>query len=59
MSLHPINPRDVRYIKLGSGGAFARTCPDRGEIHLGYHEVPHDICAAGPLSLHTDSDHDR
>jgi hypothetical protein len=45
--MQPITPASVRYIKLGSGGAFARACLDRGEIHLDYRDVPHDLCASG------------
>ncbi len=43
----PIAPTTVRYIKLGAGGSFARSSLDSGELQLGYHEVPHDLCAAG------------
>ncbi len=43
----PIAPKTVRYIKLGAGGSFARASLDNGELQLGYHEVPHDLCAAG------------
>lgn len=43
----PVTATTIRYIKLGAGGVFARACLDRGEIQLGYHEVPHDLCAAG------------
>lgn len=43
----PIAPAAVRYIKLGAGGSFARLSLDKGELPLGYHEVPHDLCAAG------------
>jgi len=44
---HPIKPAHIRYIKLGVGGAFARASIDRGELHLGYGEIPHDPCASG------------
>jgi hypothetical protein len=43
----PIAPTAIRHIKLGAGGSFARSCLDQGELQLGYHEVPHDLCAAG------------
>lgn len=43
----PLSPSTVRYIKLGAGGAFARASLDRGELQLGYHEVPHELCAVG------------
>ena len=42
-----LDPDGVRYIKLGTGGAFAPACLERGEIHLSYREVPHDLCLAG------------
>lgn len=42
----PITPKIVRYIKLGAGGSFARSSLEQGELQLGYHEVPHDRCAA-------------
>jgi hypothetical protein len=45
--MQPLSPAAVRYIKLGSGGAFARACLGRGEIHLDYTNAPHDLCAAG------------
>ena len=45
--MDPIAPGAIRYIKLGAGGAFARASLDNGELQLGYHEVPHDVCAAG------------
>jgi len=41
----PIAPKDVRYIKLGEGGRWARTCIQRGELPLNYHLVPHEVCA--------------
>ncbi len=43
----PISPEHVRYIKLGTGGAYAPACLERGEVHLSYREVPHDLCTAG------------
>ncbi len=45
--MDPIAPKTIRYIKLGAGGTFARSSLDRGELQLGYHEVPHDLCVAG------------
>ena len=43
----PINPKEIRYIKLGSGGRWAALSFERGEIHFGYHEVPHELCQSG------------
>ena len=45
--MDPIAPVTVRYIKLGAGGSFSRSSLEQGELQLGYHEVPHDLCAAG------------
>lgn len=45
-----IAPATVRYIKLGAGGSFSRSSLEKGELQLGYHEVPHDLCAAGDWS---------
>lgn len=42
-----LSPSTIRYIKLGAGGAFARASLDRGELQLGYHEIPHQPCADG------------
>ncbi len=43
--MQPIRPNHIRYIKLGAGGSFARDSLERGELRLGYHEVPHELCA--------------
>ncbi len=45
--MQKIDPKHVRYIKLGTGGAFADKCLLHGEIHLSYRDVPHDLCASG------------
>ncbi len=45
--MDPIAPSTIRYIKLGAGGSFARLSLDKGELQLGYNEVPHDLCVAG------------
>ena len=42
----PIAPSTIRYIKLGAGGRFAASSLEKGELQLGYHEVPHDLCVA-------------
>ena len=42
-----IAPKAISYIKLGAGGSFSRSSLDRGELQLGYCEVPHDLCVAG------------
>ena len=43
----PINPKEIRYIKLGAGGNWAQLGFERGEIHFGYKTVPHDLCRNG------------
>lgn len=45
--MQPLRPSQIRYIKLGAGGSFARQCLAQGELQLGYHEVPHEPCAGG------------
>lgn len=45
--MDPIAPSTIRYIKLGAGGSFARASLERNELQLGYHEVPHELCAVG------------
>jgi hypothetical protein len=43
----PIAPSQMRYIKLGAGGRWAAQALARGELHFGYGDVPHGLCAAG------------
>ena len=40
----PIDPTEIRYIKLGSGGRWAQNGLAQGEVHFGYPMVPHDLC---------------
>lgn len=42
-----IAPAAVRYIKLGEKGSWTALCVERGELRLGFRDVPHDLCAAG------------
>ena len=42
-----LNPPEVRYIKLGSGGAFAKDSFERGIIPLDFKMVDHDLCHVG------------
>lgn len=42
----PIEPTDIRYIKLGRGGRWAERGLEHGEMHFGYQTVPHDICVS-------------
>ena len=46
-AMGPIDPTEIRYIKLGPGGNWARTCFERGEIRFGYRTVPHEPCQTG------------
>ena len=43
----PIEPREVRYIKLGPSGAWEKHCIAAGEMHFKYAEVPHEPCLMG------------
>lgn len=43
----PIAATEIRYIKLGQGGAFARECIAAGELGLSFAKVPHELCARG------------
>lgn len=45
--MNPINPGEIRYIKLGRGGIWAQPAFERGELHFGYHTVSHDLCLRG------------
>ena len=42
-----IAPSDVRYIKLGPGGAWVERCLEQGLIEIGHNGVPHEMAAAG------------
>jgi len=42
-----LNPPAIRYIKLGSGGAFASEAFERGVIPLGFREADHKLCDRG------------
>ena len=42
-----ITASDVRYIKLGPGGAWAGRCRELSEMRVGFRSVPHDLCLAG------------
>ena len=45
--MRKIAPAAVRYIKLGAKGSWTALCVERGELRLGFRDVPHDLCAAG------------
>ena len=45
--MNPIDPKKIRYIKLGAGGSWVQPSFERSEIHFGYRNVPHDLCVRG------------
>lgn len=42
-----VSPTEIRYIKLGSGGNWAQSAFERGELHFGYSSIPHNLCLQG------------
>ena len=42
-----VSAKNVRYIKLGQNGRWAKRSIDNGEIHFGYRGIPHELCAGG------------
>ena len=42
-----IAAKDVRYIKLGRGGAWEKISLERGELHFGHSKIPHDLALTG------------
>jgi hypothetical protein len=42
-----IAPGEVRYIKLGPGGAWVDRCLRDGVIEFGHHSIPHELAKAG------------
>lgn len=40
-------PGEIRYIKLGTGGAWAAEAIEQGILPLGYHEIDHELCLQG------------
>ncbi|MCE6978601.1 hypothetical protein EI534_14665 [Pseudomonas frederiksbergensis] len=45
--MKPISPNKVRFIKLGEGGEWERTCIEENAIRLGYHSPHHEDSLAG------------
>jgi hypothetical protein len=43
----PVRPSHIRYIKLGSGGRWAKHCIEHGEVQFGHESEPHNLCLAG------------
>ncbi|MCV3243298.1 restriction endonuclease [Mesorhizobium sp. ZC-5] len=42
-----VEPQQVRYIKLGSGGIWAKPAIAASEIDFSYREIPHELCVGG------------
>jgi hypothetical protein len=42
-----IHPSTVRYIKLGKGGEWAGVSLERGELHFGHGDIPHELALTG------------
>ncbi|MEJ0058469.1 MAG: restriction endonuclease [Terricaulis sp.] len=40
----PVSASRARFIKLGSGGRFAKACFAGGYVGLNFRELPHDLC---------------
>ncbi|WDF73931.1 restriction endonuclease [Novosphingobium sp. KACC 22771] len=47
----PIAPGDVRYIKLGVGGGWARQAFENGWLAFGYHSIPDAVAAEGDWNI--------
>jgi len=45
-SPHLIEPAEVRYIKLGDGGRWAKDSLEQGYVAFGYHSIPDEMCRA-------------
>lgn len=44
MGSERLQPTEVRYIKLGSGGAWAKESLNKGHVSFGYPSIPHELC---------------
>ncbi len=44
--LKPVTAKAALFIKLGQGGEWESGCIRDGTLRLGYHEIPHDLCAS-------------
>ena len=42
-----ITAKTVRYIKLGKGGRWEKVSLERGELHFGHRNVPHELALTG------------
>ena len=43
----PVTPTQARFIRLGPGGRWAKTCIDTGTVRFGVPAEPHDLCLRG------------
>lgn len=50
-SIHSIQPLEVRYIKLGRGGAWFERCIADGVIEFGHRAVPHALALGGRAAV--------
>jgi hypothetical protein len=39
-----IQPKDIRYVKLGEGGRWAQQSFSEGALLFGYSKIPHEVC---------------
>ena len=46
----PIEAKAALFIKLGQGGEWESDCIRDGTLRLGYHDIPHDLCASSNWS---------
>lgn len=46
MAATPLDPQEVRYIKLGSGASWATEAIEKGILPFGYRAIPHNLCVA-------------
>lgn len=47
MTIARLDPPEIRYIKLGRGGCWVEASLDRGELHFGFKDVPHEMALRG------------
>jgi Restriction endonuclease len=44
VTLSKVQPKHIRYIKLGDGGRWAQQSLSEGVLCFGYQTIPHDVC---------------
>jgi hypothetical protein len=47
----PITPKEVRYIKLGSGGRWEKASIEHSQLHFGHRDIPHELALSGKREL--------